>query len=96
MYHHHGLRAGVAHSLFILQSIEERSVALVRTPDGFTHKYHPQPRLSANQVGDYLSANATNRRRILKEAKYPPTILLIRYEDAKTALVSPLSKRWRR
>lgn len=63
----------------------------MKTPDGFTHKYHPQPRLSANQVGDYLSANATNRRRILKEAKYPPTILLIRYEDAKTALVSHLA-----
>jgi hypothetical protein len=63
----------------------------VKTPHGFTHKYHPQPRLSANQVGDYLSANATNRRRILKEAKYPPTVLLIRYEDAKTALVSHLT-----
>jgi hypothetical protein len=63
----------------------------VKRRDGFTHKYHPQPRLSANQVGDYLSANATNRRRILRDAKYPPTMLLIRYEDARSALVSHLT-----
>jgi hypothetical protein len=61
-------------------------------PVGFTHKFHLQPRLSATQVGDYLSANATNRRRILREAKYPPTILLIRYEDAKNALVAHLAR----
>ncbi len=63
----------------------------MKTPNGFTHKYHPQPRLSANQIADYLSANATNRRRILKDAKYPPTMLLIRYEDAKSSLISHLT-----
>ena len=63
----------------------------MKTTIGFTHKYHPQPRLSANQIADYLSANATNRRRILKDAKYPPTVLLIRYEDAKSALISHLT-----
>src|ERR1700722_13195789 len=56
-----------------------------------THKYHANPRLSANQVGDYLSANATNRRRILSDAKYPSTMILIRYEDARTAVASHLA-----
>jgi hypothetical protein len=54
---------------------------------GFTHKYHAHPRLSASQISEYISANSSNRRRILREAKYPPTILLIRYDDARFAVV---------
>lgn len=54
------------------------------------HKFHPQPRLSANQVADYLNANSTNRRRILRDAKYPPVVLLIPYTEAKSALGSHL------
>jgi len=57
----------------------------------YTHKFHPSPRLSANQVGDYLSANATNRRRILSEAKYPSTIIIVRYDEARTAVVAHLA-----
>jgi len=56
------------------------------------HKYHPNPRLSANQVADYLDANATNRRNILRDAKFPPIILLIPYSDAKSALVGHFSR----
>jgi hypothetical protein len=58
---------------------------------GFTHKYHANPRLSANQVADYLSANATNRRRILSEAKYPSTMILIRYDEARTAVAAHMA-----
>jgi hypothetical protein len=58
---------------------------------GITHKYHPTPRLSANQVADYLSANATNRRRILSDAKYPPTMILIRYDEARSALAAHMA-----
>jgi hypothetical protein len=58
---------------------------------GYTHKYHHHPRLSANQVGDYLSANATNRRRILSDAKYPSTMILVRYDDARTAVAAHLA-----
>ena len=54
------------------------------------YKYHPNPRLSANQVADYLDANSTNRRNILRDAKFPPIFLLVPYTDAKTALVSHL------
>jgi hypothetical protein len=63
----------------------------VKTLDGFTHKYHAQPRLSATQISEYLSANATKRGSILKDAKYPPTFMLIRYEDAKNALIAHLA-----
>src|SRR5262245_30027812 len=58
---------------------------------GLTHKYHATPRLSANQVADYLSANATNRRRILSDAKYPPTMILIRYDEARSALAAHMA-----
>jgi len=58
----------------------------------FTHKYHHNPRLSANQVADYLSANATNRKRILSDAKYPPTMIVVRYDDARTAVSAHLAK----
>jgi hypothetical protein len=45
---------------------------------GFTHKYHASPRLSANQTAEYISAKASSRKRILRDAKYPPTMLVIR------------------
>src|ERR1700693_6254829 len=57
----------------------------------YTHKYHHNPRLSANQVGDYLSANATNRRRILSDAKYPSTMILVRYDDARVAVATHMA-----
>ena len=57
----------------------------------YTHKYHPNPRLSANQVADYLSANATNRRRILSDAKYPSTMIVVRYDDARTAVAAHMA-----
>jgi hypothetical protein len=57
----------------------------------FTHKYNPNPRLSASQVSEYLSANATSRRRIITEAKYPPTFLTVRYDDAREAMCGHLT-----
>jgi hypothetical protein len=58
---------------------------------GFTHKYHANPRLSASQISEYISANSSNRKRILREAKYPATILLIRYDDARSAVVDHMT-----
>jgi hypothetical protein len=63
----------------------------VKIAVSFTHKYHANPRLSANQVADYLSANATNRRRILSDAKYPSTMILVRYDDARTAVAAHMA-----
>ncbi len=57
------------------------------SPAEFTHRYNPQPRLSANQTADYLYATPTNRRSILRDAKFPPTMIVIRYEDARPAMV---------
>jgi hypothetical protein len=69
---------------------EERRAALPLTV-GFTHKYHAHPRLSASQISEYISANSSNRKRILREAKYPPTMLLIRYDDARSAVVEHMT-----
>lgn len=57
-----------------------------------THKYNPHPRLSASQVGQYLAANATGRRRILQDAKFPPTAVLVPYDEAKSALTGHLAR----
>lgn len=46
------------------------------------YRYNPDPRLSANQIAEYLSATPLRRRAILREAKYPATVMVIRYEDA--------------
>jgi len=60
----------------------------------FTHKLNPSPRLSASQVAEYLSeGNATARRRIIIEAKYPPTCLLPRYDEVREALCKHLAKK---
>jgi hypothetical protein len=52
-----------------------------------THRYNPDPRLSANQIAEYLEAPAPRRQAILRDAKYPPTFILIRYEDAVAPVV---------
>jgi hypothetical protein len=54
------------------------------------HRYHHDPRLSANQMAEYLSATAVRRRSILREAKYPATVMVIRYEDAYPPIVGHL------
>lgn len=52
------------------------------------HRYHEDPRLSANQLAEYLTANALGRKRILQDAKFPPTVIVIRYEDAYPPIVN--------
>lgn len=51
------------------------------------HRYNHDPRLSANQMAEYLSASSVRRRSILREAKYPATVMVIRYEDAYAPIV---------
>ena len=46
------------------------------------HRYNPEPRLSANQMTQYIEAGAHKRYTILQDAKFPQTFMLIRYEDA--------------
>lgn len=49
------------------------------------------PRISANQLAEYTLASPTRRQTILRNAKYAPTFLVIRYGAAKTAICDYLS-----
>lgn len=52
---------------------------------------HTNPRISINKLTDYLVASAANRRRILREQKYPDTFRVNYYEPAHTAMCDFLS-----
>ncbi len=57
---------------------------------------NPEPRLSANQLAEYLIASPTRRKSIVKEAKFPKTLLVARYDAARTGvsnfLADPMRK----
>lgn len=47
-------------------------------------KVHESPRISVNKLAEYLATNKASRReRILKDAKFPPTFQLIRYDPTR-------------
>lgn len=52
--------------------------------------YNPEPRLSANQLADYLSASSTRRKRIVEDAKFPRTIIVARYDGARDTITDYL------
>lgn len=58
-----------------------------------TAKYRENhdPRISANQLAEYLLASPARRQTILRNAKYAPTFLVIRYQAAKDAISRYLS-----
>ncbi len=45
-----------------------------------------QPRLSINKLGEYLTASASRRRKIIFDAKYPSNFIIQRYKDAESAI----------
>lgn len=47
--------------------------------------------MSANQLAEYLIASPARRQTILRNARYAPTFLVIRYQAAKTAIKRYLS-----
>lgn len=53
-----------------------------------TDKYrvHPEPRISANQLAEYSLASPSRRQAILRNAKFAPTFLVIRYTDARASV----------
>jgi hypothetical protein len=53
-------------------------------------KVRHTPRMSAPKMGEYLGVPAHRRERILREQKYPPTILLARYTDANNLIRATL------
>ncbi len=48
--------------------------------------YNAEPRLSANQLSDYLTATPPRRKTIIRDAKYPKTSVVARYSGAREAI----------
>jgi hypothetical protein len=59
----------------------------------YKHKYHPDPRLSSSQLGEYLLASANRRRSIISDAKYPSALKTTFYDDARKAIVEQFAGR---
>ncbi len=55
------------------------------------YRVNPSPRISANQLAEYVLASPTRRQSILRNAKYSPTFLVIRYAAAKEAICKYLA-----
>lgn len=45
-----------------------------------------KPRISANKLAEYLTANAVRRKQIVKDAKYPSAFKAARYKDARDVI----------
>jgi hypothetical protein len=52
--------------------------------------YNAEPRLSANQLSDYLNATPTRRKTIIRDAKYPKTSVVARYSGARETITDYL------
>jgi len=55
--------------------------------DGFAmtkrrYGLNAEPRLSANQLAEYLGASATRRKSIIRDAKFPRTVVVDQYREA--------------
>ena len=55
------------------------------------YRVNEDPRMSANQLAEYTLASPTRRQTIIRNAKYPPTFLVIRYVAAKAAICNYLA-----
>ena len=50
------------------------------------YRIHPDPRISANQLAEYALASPSRRQVILRNAKYAPTFLVVRYGEARSSV----------
>ena len=50
--------------------------------------YRAAPQLSANQIAEYLGATAPRRTSIIRDARFPKTSVVARYEKAREGLVN--------
>jgi hypothetical protein len=48
--------------------------------------FNPDPRLSANQLAEYLGASATRRKSIIRDAKFPRPVVVAQYRDARNGI----------
>jgi hypothetical protein len=60
---------------------------------GSAQKYrlNEKPRISANQLAEYTLASPSRRQAILRNAKYAPTFLVIRYNEARESVTGYLT-----
>lgn len=54
------------------------------------YNYNPDPRLSAGQLAEYLTATAPRRTSIIREAKYPKTAIVAKYNAARAGIAKHL------
>jgi hypothetical protein len=52
--------------------------------------YNPDPRLSAAQIAEYLTAAAPRRATIIREAKFPKTAVVAKYREARQGITRHL------
>ena len=64
---------------------------MVVTKSKAKYQYNAEPRLSANQLAEYLTASPTRRKSIIKDARFPRTIVVARYDVARTAIAGFLA-----
>lgn len=50
------------------------------------YRYNPEPRLSANQLAEYLKASPPRRKQIVKAAKFPQTVIVAQYRGARESI----------
>lgn len=55
------------------------------------YRLHEKPRISANQLAEYTLASPSRRQAIIRNAKYAPTFLVIRYTDARESVTGYLT-----
>jgi hypothetical protein len=54
------------------------------------YRLNPKPRVSANQLADYLNASSTRRKRVIQDAKFPRTVIVARYGAARDGIADYL------
>lgn len=50
------------------------------------YRVHEKPRISANQLAEYALASPSRRQTIIRNAKYAPTFLVARYNEARSSV----------
>lgn len=55
------------------------------------YRIHDTPRISANQLAEYALASPARRQVILRNAKYAPTFLVVRYGEARSSVCDYLT-----
>jgi hypothetical protein len=54
------------------------------------YRLNAKPRLSANQLADYLNASSIRRKRVIQDAKFPRTPIVARYKAARDGITDYL------